>query len=115
MTDYSQLPWSQRVEGFLWNAATGTLTDSQKQALITQQAAAVSDASSGAISPTDALTQAQQDVTTVLTQDNADPTQASLFNNPGLNALFQKAGWVVVIVVSIFLIYYGMKLVKLSR
>lgn len=101
------LPWYEEIEGSIWNAATGTLTDAQKQALIDQQIAGVTQASgSGPVDSTAVATQAQQDVTAVLTMNNADPSQASIFNNAGLDAILQKAGWVIAIAAIAALVYF---------
>lgn len=101
------LPWYQEVEGVIWNAATGTLTQAQKQALIDQQIAGVTKASGGAaIDSSSIATQAEKDVTTVLTSNNADPSQASVFNNPGLDAVLQKAGWAIAIIAGAALVYF---------
>ena len=99
------LPFWDRVEGFVHNALTGTLTDAQKQTLANQEAAALVQASGGNLSASDAAAQAQSDVTAVLKINNADPSQASLFNNPGLASLFSKIGWLVA-AVGIFLFFY---------
>ena len=101
----AQLSFFDEVEGFVWNAATGTLTQAQKSALENQQAQDVVKASGGSVSATDALAQAHADVTAVLTQANADPSQASIFNNPGLDSLFGKIGWVIA-AIGVFLVFY---------
>ena len=98
------LPWYEAIEGDLWNAATGTLTEAQKNNLIAQQTAGVTAA--GGNPATDSA-QANADVTAVLTANNADPSQASIFNNAGLDALFQKAGWVIAILAVLALLYFG--------
>jgi len=101
------LPWYQQIEGSIWNAATGTLTQAQKQALIDQQVAEVTKASgSGPVDTTSIAAQAEHDVTAVLTGDNADPSQASIFNNPGLDAVLQKAGWAIAIIAGAALVYF---------
>ena len=101
------LPWYERIEGTIWNAATGTLTQAQKDALVAQQVAGVTRASGSGPVDTSAITaQAQHDVTSVLTSDNADPSQASVFNNPGLDSILQKAGWVIAIVAGAALVYF---------
>lgn len=110
------LPWYEEIEGSIWNAATGTLTDAQKQALIDQQIAGVTRASGA--DPVDATaiaTQAQQDVTAVLTMNNADPSQASIFNNPGLDAILQKAGWVIAIAAIAALVYFLVEAYRVFR
>lgn len=106
MSASASIPWYDSVEGFIWNAATGTLSQAQKDALIAQEAASVTQASGSAADPTAIATQAQNDVTSVLTLNKADPSQASLFNNPGLDSLLQKAGWVVLIVALAALVYF---------
>lgn len=108
MAAAASLPWYDEVEGFVWNAATGTLTQAQKDALIAQQVQGVTQASGpGATVDTSAIAaQAQKDVTNVLTLNKADPSQASLFNNPGLDSIFQKAGWVIAIVAGAALLYF---------
>lgn len=98
------LPWYESIEGDVWNAISGTLTTAQKNNLIAQQTASVT-AAGGASSS--AASQAQTDVTAVLTADNSDPSQASIFNDPGLDSLFQKAGWVVAIVALVLFVYFG--------
>lgn len=101
------LPWYEQIEGAIWNAATGTLTAAQKQALVNQQIAGVTQASgSGPVDTAGITAQANQDVTTVLTMNNADPSQASIFNNPGLDAIFQKVGWVIAIAAIAALVYF---------
>lgn len=101
------LPWYQQIEGSIWNAATGTLTQAQKDALVAQQVAGVTRASgSGPVDSAAITAQAQSDVTAVLTADNADPSQASIFNNPGLDSILQKAGWVIAIVAGAALVYF---------
>jgi len=104
----ASLPLYAKVEGFFWNAATGTLTQAQKDALVAQQVASVTQAGGGSGDPAQIAAQAQSDVTTVLTQDNADPSQASLFS-PGLDAILQKAGWVIAIVAVAALLYFAIQ------
>lgn len=88
------------IAGFFHNAVYGTLTSAQKQDLINAQAQAVIAAGGDA---TQAATQAQQDVTAALVEDNADPSQSDfLFNNPGLNNLMQYAGWILAAVAAYF-------------
>lgn len=101
------LPWYDQIEGSIWNAATGTLTEAQKQALINQQIAEVTKASgSGPVDSTSIAMQAEHDVTTSLTSNGADPSQASIFNNPGLDAVLQKAGWAIAIIAGAALVYF---------
>jgi len=88
------------IAGFFHNAVYGTLTQAQKQDLIDAQAASVVRAGGNVAQAT---AQAQQDVTAVLTADNADPSQSNfLFNNPGLNNLMQYAGWILALVAAYF-------------
>lgn len=54
------------------NVVTGTLSQTQKAALVTDEADSLTDAGANA---DDALQQAYDDVTTVLTQAGADPSQ----------------------------------------
>lgn len=98
------LPWYEAIEGDIWNAATGTLTQAQKNNLIAQQASGVAGAGGN---PASASSQATADVTAVLTANNADPSQASIFNDPGLDSLFQKAGWVIAILAGLAFLYFG--------
>lgn len=100
------LPWYEQIEGAVWNAATGTLTEAQKQALIDQQIAGVTKATSGPVDTSGIAQQAQQDVTSVLTTNNADPSQASIFSSPGLDSILQKAGWVIAIAAVAALVYF---------
>lgn len=100
----------------LWdNAAYGTLSPAQKQALIAQEAANRVQASGGSITLDDATKQATADVTGALTYNKADPSQASIFNNPGLDNLFAKIGWIVEIIVAVAIIWIGIELWKLTR
>lgn len=109
MSASASLPWYDEFGGFIWNAATGTLTQAQKDALIAQQAASVTAAAGGSSDPTAIAAQASQDVTAALTLNNADPSQASLFNNPGLDSLFQKASWVVAVVAIAAFLYFALE------
>ncbi len=106
MSASASIPWYDQVEGFIWNAATGTLSPAQKSALVAQQVAGVTQASGSAADPAAIQSQAQNDVTSALTLNQADPSQASLFNNPGLDSLVQKAGWVIAIISVAALIYF---------
>lgn len=115
MADYSSLSIWQRVEGSLWNAATGTLTQAQKDALVQQEVQGRVMASGGTLSAADVTDSANQDVTAVLMQDKADPSQASVFNNAGLDALFQKAGWVLGILALILVLWVFLKVLHYSR
>lgn len=91
-----------RVDGWLYNAAYGTLSPAQKQALVAQQTAEVTQAGGD---PTTAATQAQTDVTAVLTQNGADPSQASILS-PGLAGLLDKAGWAVAVVAVVLFVFF---------
>ena len=102
------LPLYQQVEGFFWNAATGTLTQAQKDALIAQEVAGVTRASGGSGDPSQIAAQAESDVTATLILNKADPSQASIFS-PGLDAVVQKAGWVIAIVAVAALIYFAIE------
>lgn len=115
MSAAASVPWYDSVEGFIWNAATGTLSPGQKTSLETAQATEVSNGSAGSVTYADALTQAQSDVSAILKINGADPSQASLFNNPGLDSLFQKAGWVVAIVAGAALIYFAIQAYRAFR
>lgn len=113
-----QLPWYEKVEGTLWNAATGTLTDAQKQALIDQQVQSVtaaSDNSTGNVDTSAIQAQATSDVTGVLKANNADPSQASVFNNVGLDALFQKFGVVIAVAAVAAFFYFLLEALRLFR
>lgn len=113
-----QLPWYEKVEGTLWNAATGTLTDAQKQALIDAQVqgvTAASDNSTGNVDTAAITAQATSDVTGVLKANNADPSQASVFNNVGLDSLFQKFGVVIAVAAVAALIYFVIEAVRIFR
>lgn len=98
------LPWYEEIGGALWNASTGTLSDSQKAALEAQQTQ--NEITAGA-DPTTAATQAASDVTAALKLNNADPSQASLFNNPGLSSLFSKLSTVIVIAAIAAIAYFA--------
>ena len=108
------LPWYEKIEGSIWNAATGTLSDAQKKALIAQQVAMQTQASGDAPVSTQALeSQATADVSAVLTANHADPSQASLFNNPGLDNLFQKFGWIIAIATVAAFFYFLLEALRL--
>lgn len=107
------LPWYEKIEGVVWNAATGTLTDAQKQALIEQQIQSVTQASGGNADAASIQAQATADVTGALTVNQADPSQASLFNNAGLDNLFQKFGWVVAIAAVAAFFYFLLEALRL--
>lgn len=108
------LPWYEKIEGTIWNAATGTLTSAQKQALIDEQTKQVIQASGDA--PVDAQAiqaQATDDVSAVLKANQADPSQASLFNNVGLDSLFQKFGWVIAVAAVAAFFYFLLEALRL--
>lgn len=115
MSAAASVPWYDSVEGFIWNAATGTLSPAQKSALIAQQTASVIQASGSSADPTSIAAQSQADVTAALTLNQADPSQASLFNNPGLDSVFQKAGWVVALISGAALIYFVIQAIRAFR
>lgn len=89
------------ISDFLWNAATGTLSSDQKAALQQQETQGIIQAGGD---PSQAASQAASDVTTVLTQNNADPSQASIFNNPGLSNLFKYVEYAAIAVAAYFVL-----------
>lgn len=103
------LPFVDRVEGFVHNAIYGTLTQEQKTALEQQQADSVVKASGGSVSQQDAMAQAQRDVTSVLTQAGADPSQSSFLGSPGLESLLSKVGWIIAILFFVAIAYVGIQ------
>lgn len=104
-----------RIEGLWDNAAYGTVSPAQKQALVMQTAQGIVKASGGTISLDDAVKQAQGVVTPALVAEKADPSQASVFNNPGLDNLLSKIGWIIEIIVAIAIIWIGIELWALTR
>jgi hypothetical protein len=69
-----------QVRSFFWNAWYGTLSPSQKEEAIQQEAADLVKASGGTLHPAVARQIATNDVNSVLLANNADPSQASISN-----------------------------------
>lgn len=68
------------------NIAYGTLTPAQKAAQVEAEAQAVYKAGAGRLTISQARQIAQGDTTAVLTAMNADPSQASIFNQAALDS-----------------------------
>lgn len=66
------IPGTSGIADVIHNATYGTLTDSQKQAIVQQEVAGLVRAG---VDPATAAAQANSDVTNVLTASNADPSQ----------------------------------------
>ncbi len=90
--------------GFIWRAATGTVDPWTKQILVSDQTAGVTRAGGD---PGAAQIQAHNDVTNILTQAGADPSQVINFD------ILQSLGEVLMvgtIVVVVYVIYKAITL-----
>lgn len=82
------------IADFFHNAIYGTLSPDQKAALIEQETTGIVNAGGD---PTTAASQAQADVTGVLTMDNADPSQSTFFGSAGFQNVSKYAEYAVII------------------
>ena len=90
-----------------WYGIAGYVSPGVKSQLIVQEATNNVLASGGTLSMTDATAQASSDVTAVLTDANADPTQA-----PGwLQSLGEYAKWGIIILALIL----GIKVISIVK